>query len=146
MSFFDNVASAVSHWFGGDVTVEDAVKAARTSIREMDAGELVAQLEQSVASFDQPSRAALGAHILRTLKQQPGDATTDADFATQAGTTNEAVATGSPQALSALIEAARTQPDALRAAFANFIDATPGAVTKLSPGLTAGIKSRLDFQ
>jgi len=145
MSFYEKVAGAVSHWFGGDVTVEDAVKAARTHVREMDEGELADQLEQSVSSLDQPSRAALGLHILKCL-EGCGSPDLGADPAATAGTTNDAVGNGSPQALSALIETARKVPGVLRDSVANFIDATPGAVTQLAPGLMSGIKSRLDFQ
>jgi hypothetical protein len=135
MSFYDNVASRVSHWFGGDVTVEDAVKAAAAHVCQMDGNELADHLQQSLPTLDGSARAALAAHLTNALPELAGGESGAA-----------AKESGSPEALSSLIEQARNNPSQLRDAVSDFIRATPEAVTKLSPGLVDGIKSRLDIQ
>lgn len=142
MSFFDSIGKMAESLLPG-VTPEDASKAAGDHVSQMDPNELAGHLTQSVGSMDQTSLMALGQQLLHTFTNHDAYSGDGAQAAREAGTTQEAVAGGSPDAVASLIAYAKSNPQVLQAAANAFMQKNPGALTQLAPGLLSGIMSRL---
>jgi hypothetical protein len=136
----DNITKMASGFLGGADPAQ-AAGAASDHVAGMDSGELADHLQQSVGSLGPSSLQALGQHLLSSFTNSTGG---DADAAAQAaGTTSDAIASGSPSAISALIDQVKNNPGALQSAASNFLGSNPGAIASLAPGLLSGIMAKL---
>jgi hypothetical protein len=140
MSFLDGIGKMAGELFG-NAQPQDVAKAASDHVSQMDPSELAGHLQQSVGTMDQSSLMALGQHL---LQQCLGSGTGDAAQVTQsAGTTPAEVSSGSPNAISSLIEYCKSNPGVLQAATTAFAQRNPQALEQMAPGLISGIMSRL---
>ncbi len=141
MSFMDNLASMAGKFLGG-ASPQEAADAASDHVAGMDPNELAGHLQQSLGSMDTSSLASLGQSLLSAFTSHPPAPNGD-QAAADAGTTEEAVAGGSPNAISSLIDYGKSHPEVLQAASAAFMQHNPQALEQMAPGLISGIMDRL---
>ena len=142
MSFMESLGKMAEGLLGA-ASPQDAAAAASDHVQDMDPSELAGHLTQSVGSMDASTLQRLGQQLLATFTNHaafPGDG---AQAAVAAGTDADAVASGSPSAVSALIAYAKDNPAVLQNAASAFLERNPGAIGQLAPGLLNGIMARL---
>jgi hypothetical protein len=140
MSFLDGIGKMASGLLG-NFQPADVAQAASDHVSQMDPNELAGHLQQSVGTMDQSSLMTLGQHL---LQQCMGGGSGDAAQVTQnAGTTPDAVSSGSPNAISSLIEYCKSNPAVLQAATTALAQRNPEALQQMAPGLISGIMGRL---
>jgi hypothetical protein len=142
MSFFDNVGKIASDIFG-EVKTEDVTQAASDHVASLDPSDLADHLQQSVGTMDQSSLMALGQHLLQEFGNHPSFDGDGAAAASAAGTSQDEVASGSPSAVSSLIDYARSNPAVLQQAAQAFVQRNPEALKQLAPDLLSGIMARI---
>jgi hypothetical protein len=142
MSFMDNLTKMAGQLLGG-VDQQSAANAAGEHVAQMDPQELAGHLKDSVGSMDPSTLTALGQHLLETFTSHQAYSGDGAQAAAEAGTSAEAVASGSPAAISSLVEYAKGHPEVLQTAASAFMQRNPGALTQLAPGLLGGIMAKL---
>jgi hypothetical protein len=149
MSFLDGLGKMAEGLLAGGanplagVDPQEAAAAASAHVQSLDPSELAGHLTQSVGSMDASSLVGLGQTLLQTFTNHasfPGDG---AAAAQAAGTDAQAVASGAPNAISALINFAKSNPQVLQSAAASFLKNDPNAIGQLAPGLLSGILGRL---
>jgi hypothetical protein len=142
MSFMDSLGKMAEGLVGG-ASPKDAAAAASDHVQGMDPSELAGHLTQSVGSMDPSALQGLGQQLLATFTKHEAFAGDGAQAAAAAGTDADAVASGSPNAISALIGYAKDNPAVLQSAASAFLERNPGAIGQLAPGLLSGIMARL---
>jgi hypothetical protein len=142
MSFFDSLKSMAGGLLG-NATPQDAAQAVSEHVGSMDPSELAGHLSQSIPNLDTSSLQGLGQQMLSTFTNHPAYQGDAAQAAAAAGTTTEAVASGSPSAISSLIDYAKNNPQVLQAATSAFMERNPAALQQLAPGLVQGIMQRV---
>jgi hypothetical protein len=142
MSFFDNLSKAASDLFGS-ITPQQASQAAGDHVQDMEPNELANHLQQSVGTMDTSSLAALGQQLLSTFTSHASYSGDGAQAAQEAGTSAEVVAQGSPQAVAAVIDYAKSNPQVLQEAASAFMQRNPEALQQLAPQLLQGIMGRI---
>jgi hypothetical protein len=142
MSFFDNLAKAASQLLG-DANPQDVAQAASDHTASLDPSELAGHLQQSLGTMDQSSLTGLGQQLLQTFTNHGAYSGDGAQAAEAAGTSADAVASGSPEGISALIDYAKSNPQILQTAVSAFMQRNPQALEQLAPGLLSGIMGRL---
>jgi hypothetical protein len=140
MSFMDNLTQMAGQLFGG-ANAQQASTAAGEHVAGMDPNELAGHIQQSLGSLDTGNLAALGQQLLASFTAHP-PAPDGPEAAVEAGTTAEAVASGSPNAISSLVDYAKSHPEVLSAASTAFMQHNPQALEQLAPGLLSGIMDR----
>jgi hypothetical protein len=142
MSFFDSLKSMAGGLLG-NATPEDASQAVSAHVGSMEPSELAGHLTQSVSNLDPSSLQGLGQQLLATFTNHPAYSGDGAQAAQEAGTTEEAVASGSPSAISSIIAYAKSNPQVLQAATSAFMERNPAALEQMAPGLVQGIMQRV---
>jgi hypothetical protein len=128
MSGFGNYASA------------EVIDAAEKFISKMDEADVAAAVERSERMMSAGDRTLLVEAIFDAFRAR-GESSEDA--AEGAGTTLEAISTGTSQALHALMEYARANPGLLKEAAIVLIEQHPEVISELAPELSNGIAARL---
>ncbi|HMD03527.1 MAG TPA: hypothetical protein VKG44_11240 [Candidatus Baltobacteraceae bacterium] len=130
MSFMDNLGKMASGLLGGNQGAEQEGQAGGS-------GEMVQQLVQHVCSgnMDQSTLTGLGQQLLTTFTSHSAYQGDGAQAAAEAGTTQEAVAQGSPNAIASLVQYAQSNPQVLSAAMTAFSERNPQALAQFAPGL-----------
>ncbi len=142
MSFMDDLTKAAASLEGADP--QRTAAAAGDTVANADPNELADHVSQSVGNMDGSTLSKLGGELLAAFDKQGAASGTDASSATQAaGVSQDAVASGEPGALGALVQYAKAHPDVLKSAVSTFLQKNPGAVGSLAPGLLQGIMGRL---
>jgi hypothetical protein len=150
MSFLDGLGKMAEGLLSGQaganplagVDPQAAGAAAADHVQSLDPSELAGHLTQSVGSFDASSLTGLGQTLLQSFTNNAG-AQSGADAAQAAGTDAQAVASGAPNAVAALINYAKNNPQVLQGAASSFLQNNPSAIGQLAPGLLSGILARL---
>jgi hypothetical protein len=142
MSFLDNIAKMASQVLGS-VQPQEAGQAAGDHVSQMDPSELAGHLQQSLGTMDKSSLMALGQQMLQTFTSHSAYQGDGAQAAQEAGTSQEAVASGSPDAVSSIVAYAKNNPQVLQAAATAFMQRNPQALQQLAPGLLSGIMDRI---
>ena len=127
--------SAFENYRSGDV-----IDAAEKFIAKMDEGEFAAAIAQTARSMSPGARAAFVEAILDAFRER-GESSEDA--AEGAGTTAEAIAARSPDAVAALLRYAQQNPGLLKESATTLIESRPELLAQFSPELIAGISARL---
>ncbi len=118
MSFIDNISKAVSGLFGGAGSA-DATQ----------------NLEGHLNSMDPATLGTFGQQLLNTFTSHEGYPGDGAQAAAAAGTTPEAVASGTPGAIGSLIAYAQQNPQVMQACMTAFQEKNPAALAQFAPGL-----------
>ncbi|MFY9780350.1 MAG: hypothetical protein WAJ85_07555 [Candidatus Baltobacteraceae bacterium] len=153
MSFLEGLGKMAEGLLGGGaqagadplagVDPQQAAAAAADHVQSLDPSELAGHLTQSVGSLDASSLSGLGQTLLQTFTNHASFQGDGAAAAQAAGTDAQAVASGSPNAISALISYAQSNPAVLQSAAGSFLQNNPSAIGQLSPGFLSGILGRL---
>jgi hypothetical protein len=149
MSFLDGLGKMAEGLIAGGanplagVDPQQAAAAAGDHVQSLDPDELAGHLSQSVGSMDASSLVGLGQTLLQTFSNHPASELDGAAAAQAAGTDAQAVASGTPDAISALIAYAKNNPQVLQSAAGSFLQNNPSAIGQLTPGLLSGILARL---
>jgi len=130
MSFMDNIAKTVSGLFGGGT---DATAATQN-------------LEGHLSSMDPSTLGTFGQQLLSTFTSHPGYDGDGAKAAAAAGTTPEAVASGAPGAIGAIISYAQQNPQVMQACMTAFQEKNPAALAQFAPGLMAHLTGQQPAQ
>jgi hypothetical protein len=138
---FDNLLKIASEALGSNQ--QQTAQAASDHVAGMDPNDLASHLQQSLGSMDGSSLAGLGQQLLKAFDSHPASPASGGDAAAAAGTDSQAVASGSPDAISSLIAYAQSNPQILQAASSAFMQHNPQALTQLAPGLLQGILGKL---
>jgi hypothetical protein len=128
MSGFGNYASA------------EVIDAAEKFISKMDEADVAAAVERSEKMMSAGGRTLLVEAIFDAFRAR-GESSEDA--AEGAGTTLEAIGSGTSQGVQALLDYARANPGLLKEAAILLIEKHPEAVDELPPELANGIAARL---
>lgn len=128
MSAFGNYASA------------EVIDAAEKFISKMDEADVASAIERSERTMSADARVLLVEAIFDAFRAR-GESSEDA--AEGAGTTLEAIRTANSQALSALLEYARSNPGLLKEAAIMLIEQHPELISQLAPEFSEGIAARL---
>ncbi len=142
MSFMDSIGKMASEYLSGG-NQQQAADAASDHVAEADPNQLGDHLSQSTQTMDGSSLMALGQQLLQHFTNNGGYSGDGDSAAAAAGTTPDAVASGDPNAVSALIDYAKQNPDVLKNAASSFMQGNPGAIAQMAPGLLQGIMGRL---
>lgn len=142
MGFMDNLAQAAAGLFGG-ASPQQTADAASAHVENTDPNELADHLTQSVGTMDQSNVASLGKQLLESFTNHGSFAGDGNAAAQQAGVTQDAVASGQPGAVGALLQFAKSNPAVLQTAASAFMQRNPGAIGQLAPQLLQGIMGRL---
>ncbi|MGP6192343.1 MAG: hypothetical protein ACLPSH_20255 [Vulcanimicrobiaceae bacterium] len=148
MSFLDGLGKMAEGLLAGGnnplagVDPQQAAAAASDHVQSLDPDELAGHLTQSVGSLDASHLIGLGQSLLQSFTNSPG-AGDGAAAAQAAGTDAQSVAAGAPNAISALINYAKSNPQVLQGAAGSFLQNNPSAISQLAPGLLSGILGRL---
>lgn len=141
MSFMDEVGKAAEGF--GNADPQQTAAAASDTVKDANPNELADHMTQSVGNMDGGNVSKLGGELLGAFNKS-GGSTPDANGAAQAaGVSQDAVASGEPGAVGALLQYAKAHPDVLKSAAGAFLQKNPGAVSSLAPGLLQGIMGRL---
>lgn len=108
-------------------------------IKQLSGDQLHQAMSGSVDKLDDNSRASLGQHVLDAFTNHQGFSGTGADAAQQAGTTEEAVQSGSPGALQSILDYAKGHPEIMQTASTAFMTKNPGILASLGPSLLGGL-------
>ncbi|MDQ6823808.1 MAG: hypothetical protein M3Z07_04875 [Candidatus Eremiobacteraeota bacterium] len=107
-------------------------------ISKMDEGDFAAAIAQTEGSMTPVARAALVEAILDAFRER-GESSEDA--AEGAGTTAEAIAARSPEAVAALLRYAQQSPGLLKEAVIALIELRPEHLSEFSAGLGEGLSA-----
>lgn len=141
MSFMDELGKAAEGL--GNADPQQTADAASDTVAKSDPSELADHMTQSVGNMDGGTLSKLGGELLQAFNNK-GGAVPDASGAAQAaGVSQNAVASGEPGAVGALLQYAKAHPDVLKSAAGAFLQKNPSAVSSLAPGLLQGIMGRL---
>ncbi|MDP9110614.1 MAG: hypothetical protein M3M96_03145 [Candidatus Eremiobacteraeota bacterium] len=109
-------------------------------IAKMDERDFAVAIAQTERSMSPGARAALVEAILDAFRER-GESSEDA--AEGAGTTADAIAARSPEAVAALLRYAQQNPGLLKESATTLIEAHPELLSQFSPQLVEGISARL---
>jgi type IV secretory pathway TrbL component len=142
MSFLDGLSKLAGNLFGG-ASQEQVGQAASDHIASLDPNALAGHLKDSLGTMDQSSIAALGRQLLSAFNNHTMSPA-DADAASNAaGTSAEEVASGNPNAVSALIDYTKEHPELLSTASQAFTSGNYAALQQMAPGFISEITSRI---
>ena len=109
-------------------------------IAKMDESEFAAAIAQTERSMSPSARGAFVEAILEAFRER-GESSEDA--AEGAGTTAEAIAARSPDAVAALLRYAQQNPGLLKESATTLIESRPELLSQFSPDRVEGISARL---
>ncbi len=131
MDFLKNLAGNLT----GGGNQGDMLKNVTDQVSKMGGDQLAGHVNTMADNADPDTRAQLGQHLLDAFTNHASFNGTGADAAQAAGTSAEAVASGSPDAISSIVNYAKSNPQILQAAATAFMTRNPSALASLIPGL-----------
>jgi hypothetical protein len=96
-------------------------------------------LQAGAGQADDATRASLGQQLLDAFTNHVPFTGTGADAAVHAGTTEEAVQSGTPDAITAIVNYAKGHPEVIQAATTAFVTKNPEVLKQLGPSLLSGL-------
>ncbi len=138
----DDFEKLAGNFLGGS-SPQQAADAASDHVQNMDSGDLAGHLTQSLGNMDQGTLSGLGRQLLQAFNNHSAASGDASAAAQQAGTSEDAVASGDPSAVGSLLQLAQSHQGLLQSAASSFLQKNPGAIGQLAPGLLQGIMGRL---
>jgi hypothetical protein len=108
-------------------------------IKQLSGDQLGNLLQNGAGQVDDTTRASLGQHLLDAFTNHVPFTGTGADAAAQAGTSEDAVQSGAPNAVGSLIDYAKGHPEIIQAATTAFLERNPSVLAQLGPSLIGNL-------